>query len=129
MRKQMSNTYKIAVLAGDGIGPEVMAEALRVLRAVEKKFSLVFEFNEQPVGGAAIDTRGKALPEETLRACEAGGRHPLWVGRGPQMGIASSRRTARARRAASASQILWPLRQPAAGRLPARARPCFTLAP
>lgn len=71
MRKQMSKTYKIAVLAGDGIGPEVMAEALRVLRAVEKKFSLVFEFNEQPVGGAAIDTRGKALPEETLRACEA----------------------------------------------------------
>ena len=67
----MSNTYKIAVLAGDGIGPEVMTEALRVLRAVEKKFSLVLEFNEQPVGGAAIDTRGKALPEETLRACEA----------------------------------------------------------
>ena len=63
----MSNTYKIAVLAGDGIGPEVMAAALHVLRAVEK-FSLVFDFNEQPVGGAAIDTKGKALPEETLRA-------------------------------------------------------------
>lgn len=71
MPAQMSNTYKIAVLAGDGIGPEVMSEALRVLRAVEKKFSLVLEFNERPVGGAAIDTRGKALPEETLRACEA----------------------------------------------------------
>jgi 3-isopropylmalate dehydrogenase len=67
----MSNTYKIAVLAGDGIGPEVMAAALNILRAVEKKFAIAFEFNEQPVGGAAIDTNGKALPEETLRACEA----------------------------------------------------------
>ena len=67
----MSNTYKIAVLAGDGIGPEVMAAALNVLRTVEKKFSIAFDFNEQPVGGAAIDTNGKALPEETLRACEA----------------------------------------------------------
>jgi 3-isopropylmalate dehydrogenase len=67
----MSNTYKIAVLAGDGIGPEVMAAALHVLRAVEKKLSLVFDFNEQPVGGAAIDTKGKALPAETLQACEA----------------------------------------------------------
>ena len=47
-----------------------MAEALRVLRAVEKKFPIVLEFNEQPVGGAAIDARGKALPEETLQACE-----------------------------------------------------------
>ena len=67
----MSNTYKIAVLAGDGIGPEVMAAALHVLRTVEKKFSIVLDFNEQPIGGAAIDTKGKALPEETLRACEA----------------------------------------------------------
>ena len=66
----MSNTYKITVLAGDGIGPEVMAQALRVLRAVEKKFSVVLQFNEQPIGGSAIDTHGKALPEETLRACE-----------------------------------------------------------
>ena len=55
MVAHMSNTYKIAVLAGDGIGPEVMAAALNVLRTVEKKFSLVFKFNEQPVGGAAID--------------------------------------------------------------------------
>jgi 3-isopropylmalate dehydrogenase len=67
----MSNTYTIAVLAGDGIGPDVMAQALRVLRAVAEKFSLAFHFDEQPVGGAAIDRRGKALPEETLRACEA----------------------------------------------------------
>lgn len=66
----MSKTYQIAVLAGDGIGPEVMAEALRVLGAVERKFSLKFEFDHQLVGGAGIDGRGKALPPETLKACE-----------------------------------------------------------
>lgn len=67
----MSNSYKIAVLAGDGIGPEVMVQALRVLSAVESKFSLKFEFNEQLVGGAGIDGAGKALPDATLAACEA----------------------------------------------------------
>lgn len=64
-------TFKIAVLAGDGIGPEVMTEALRVLEAAGKKFALDFSFDEKRVGGAAIDTDGRALPEETLRACEA----------------------------------------------------------
>ena len=59
MHAHMSKTYKIAVLAGDGIGPEVMAAALNVLRAMEKKFSIVFDFNEQPVGGVAIDTKEK----------------------------------------------------------------------
>ena len=65
------NTYKIAVLAGDGIGPEVMAEALRVLDAVEQKFGFATERTECYVGGAGIDNCGKALPAETLAACEA----------------------------------------------------------
>lgn len=65
------SSYKIAVLAGDGIGPEVMAEGVRVLRVVEKKFSLKFEFDERFVGGAGIDHKGKALPDDTLKACEA----------------------------------------------------------
>lgn len=64
-------TFQIAVLAGDGIGPEVMSEALRVLEAVGKKYALDFSFAEKRVGGAAIDADGLALPEETLRACEA----------------------------------------------------------
>jgi 3-isopropylmalate dehydrogenase len=66
----MSKTYRIAVLAGDGIGPEVMAEASKVLRVVEKKFG--FELKETPalIGGAAIDGVGKALPAETLKICE-----------------------------------------------------------
>ncbi|HEX8312236.1 MAG TPA: 3-isopropylmalate dehydrogenase [Chthoniobacteraceae bacterium] len=62
-------SFKIAVLPGDGIGPEVMAEARRVLAAVEKKFALSFELNEARVGGAAIDVDGMALPAETLRIC------------------------------------------------------------
>jgi len=64
------STYKIAVLPGDGIGPEVMAEARRVLAIVEKKFSLTFELREARVGGAAIDTDGEALPAATLKLCE-----------------------------------------------------------
>jgi len=63
-------TYKIAVLAGDGIGPEVMAEARRVLSAVEKKFGLSFSLTEARVGGIAIDHDGHALPEATLKTCD-----------------------------------------------------------
>ena len=67
----MSQTFKLAVLPGAGIGPEVMAEAIRVLDAVGTKFDVSFEYNEQLVGGAAIDATGKALPEKTISACEA----------------------------------------------------------
>jgi 3-isopropylmalate dehydrogenase len=67
----MATAYKIAVLPGDGIGPEVMAEALKVLQRVSEKFGHQFEFNQQLVGGAAIDAKGKALPEDTVAACEA----------------------------------------------------------
>ncbi|MBE0598862.1 MAG: 3-isopropylmalate dehydrogenase [Desulfuromonadales bacterium] len=67
----MTRTWKIAVLPGDGIGPEVMAEALKVLDAVEKKFALRFERTFANVGGIAIDTDGKALPERTVEVCRA----------------------------------------------------------
>ena len=60
----------IAVLAGDGIGPEVMQEALGVLDAVKKRFSLNIDVNEFPVGGYAIDQCGEALPKQTLKGCE-----------------------------------------------------------
>ena len=61
---------KIAVLAGDGIGPEVMATALEVLEAVGAKHGLRFSFDPQLVGGAAIDGAGEALPAATVAACE-----------------------------------------------------------
>lgn len=67
----MSRTYRIAVLAGDGIGPEVMEQAISILNVVATNSSFTFEFNPQLVGGAAIDAAGKALPAETIAACEA----------------------------------------------------------
>jgi len=59
----------IAVLGGDGIGPEVVAEGLRVLAAIEKTFGHTFELTELPFGGVAIDSHGDPLPAETLRVC------------------------------------------------------------
>ena len=66
----MPSEFQIAVLAGDGIGPEVMTEALHVLRAVATRFSLPFNLREARVGGAAIDADGHALPPGTLATCE-----------------------------------------------------------
>jgi len=67
----MAKVFKIAVLPGDGIGPEVMAEALRVLDAVEKKYEVTFERTHANVGGAGIDNEGKALPDTTVNICKA----------------------------------------------------------
>ncbi|HIU17274.1 MAG TPA: 3-isopropylmalate dehydrogenase [Candidatus Avidesulfovibrio excrementigallinarum] len=66
----MSNTYKLAVLPGDGIGPEVMAEAVKALEAVSRKFGFGLALNEQAVGGCAIDQFGTPLPDATLQACK-----------------------------------------------------------
>ncbi|HEX5400653.1 MAG TPA: 3-isopropylmalate dehydrogenase [Verrucomicrobiae bacterium] len=66
----MMNTFNIAALAGDGIGPEVMREAVKVLRATEKKFGFKLEIAEAPVGWAGIDAAGKALPDATLALCK-----------------------------------------------------------
>jgi len=59
----------IAVLGGDGIGPEVVAEGLRVLRAVAGTYGHELGISELPFGGVAIDSHGDPLPPETLRAC------------------------------------------------------------
>ncbi len=61
---------KIAVLAGDGIGPEVMQEAIKVLDAAQKKFGFALAYRHADVGGCAIDNHGQALPAETLKICE-----------------------------------------------------------
>jgi len=62
--------FNIAVLPGDGIGPEVIAEATDVLQAVGEKFSHKFHFQNGLVGGISIDTLGTALSEETLSICK-----------------------------------------------------------
>ncbi len=66
----MTKTYKIAVLPGDGIGPEVMNEALKVLHAISKKFNINFEYKHALVGGIAIDNEGTALPQKTINTCK-----------------------------------------------------------
>ena len=65
------STYRIAVLPGDGIGQEVVAEAVRVLRAVGKVAGASFEFEEALVGGGAIDATGQPLPAPTLALCRS----------------------------------------------------------
>jgi 3-isopropylmalate dehydrogenase len=62
--------YKIAVLPGDGIGPEVMQQAHKVLDAIEKKHAISFSREEHDVGGIAIDNHGCPLPESTVKGCE-----------------------------------------------------------
>jgi 3-isopropylmalate dehydrogenase len=61
--------YKIAVLPGDGIGPEIVEQAVKVLKAVGKKYHHVFHFTEALVGAAAIDQTGDPFPEETFQLC------------------------------------------------------------
>ncbi len=60
-----------AVLPGDGIGPEVVAEARKALEAVAIRFGLTFTFDEHLIGGAAIDVAGDPLPSSTVEACRS----------------------------------------------------------
>nr|Q9EVI1.1 RecName: Full=3-isopropylmalate dehydrogenase; AltName: Full=3-IPM-DH; AltName: Full=Beta-IPM dehydrogenase; Short=IMDH [Buchnera aphidicola (Uroleucon obscurum)]AAG31384.1 3-isopropylmaltate dehydrogenase [Buchnera aphidicola] len=66
----MKTQYRIAVLPGDGIGPEVMREAYKILKILKNNFLLSFEIEEFNVGGIAIDQEGLALPKKTLLGCE-----------------------------------------------------------
>ncbi|MEM0556442.1 MULTISPECIES: 3-isopropylmalate dehydrogenase [Aeromonas] len=65
------SSYRIAVLPGDGIGPEVMAEAVRVLAKVQAKFGFSLDYQHFDVGGIAIDNHGTPLPQSTIAGCEA----------------------------------------------------------
>ncbi|AGA57198.1 3-isopropylmalate dehydrogenase [Thermobacillus composti KWC4] len=67
----MADTKKIAVIAGDGIGPEVVAEAIKVMKKTEELYGLSFEFEHGLFGGIAIDEKGTPLPQETLDMCKA----------------------------------------------------------
>lgn len=61
--------YNIALLHGDGIGPEIVDSAVKVLLAVGEKFGHTFNFTPYDIGGIAIDKHGKPLPEETVEGC------------------------------------------------------------
>lgn len=66
----MSKNYRISVLSGDGIGPEVMEQSLKILDKVTETFGFNIERQNCLVGGAAIDAKGCPLPEETVQSCE-----------------------------------------------------------
>jgi len=76
----------IAILPGDGIGPEVTAEAARVLAAVGKLYGHSFEVREALVGGAAIDRSGVPLPADTVALCRAAEAVLLGAVGGPRWG-------------------------------------------
>lgn len=67
----MTQTYRICLLPGDGIGPEIIAEGCKVLDAVGAKHGAAFQYEEALIGGCAIDACGSALPDETLAAARA----------------------------------------------------------
>jgi 3-isopropylmalate dehydrogenase len=67
----VTTTYRICLLPGDGIGPEITAEAVKVLDAIGERESVAFEFSEALLGGIAIDETGTALPDATLEAAHA----------------------------------------------------------
>lgn len=66
----MAEVKKIAIVAGDGIGPEVVREAEKVLKRTEELFGYSFETSHGLFGGVAIDEKGTPLPEETLALCK-----------------------------------------------------------
>ncbi|HEY9904048.1 MAG TPA: 3-isopropylmalate dehydrogenase [Candidatus Sericytochromatia bacterium] len=65
----MGQHYRITLLPGDGIGPEIMAVAVDVLKAIGEQLDIGFEFQEALLGGAAIDATGEPLPSDTLEMC------------------------------------------------------------
>ena len=77
----MSN-YKIVLLPGDGIGPEVMEEAVSLLEALAQATGFGVEFEEQAAGGAAIDKHNHPLPDEVLERCLAADAVEITAGPG-----------------------------------------------
>ncbi len=65
----MTSQFRITLLPGDGIGPEIINVAVDVLKVVGKKFDIEFSFQEAPIGGVAIDATGEPLPDATLDMC------------------------------------------------------------
>lgn len=62
--------FKIAVIKGDGIGPEIVDQAIRVIKKIEEKYTHEFELEYALAGGSAIDATGKTLPAETIELCK-----------------------------------------------------------
>ena len=81
--------YKIALIRGDGIGPEVVGEAVKVMDAIGGKFGHKFEYVDVLMGGCAIDAVGKSYPDGTAEKCRACDAVLLGAGGGPKWGHSS----------------------------------------
>lgn len=66
----MSNSYHITILPGDGIGPEIIRQAYKILNVIQKKFKINIISTECKIGGDAINCEGTALSDNTLKCCE-----------------------------------------------------------
>ena len=106
---------RIAVLPGDGIGPEVTGAAQQLLRALAPLHDAAFEFTELPVGGTSIDQHGVPLLPEVLEECRAVGRGAAGRGRRPEVGLDRSRCAAARAGPAGAPQGPRAVREPAPG--------------
>ena len=118
----MTRTYNICLLPGDGIGPESIAEGVKVLDAVGAKYDTAFSYTEALLGGCAIDACGTALPDETLRVAESSDAVLLAAVGGPKWDTtdpcwASARRWACTRTCVPCrSSPRWPTRPPSSPR-------------
>lgn len=66
----MNNSYHIAILPGDGIGPEIIRQAYKIFNIIQKEFKIKIFFTECRIGGDAINHEGTPLPDKTLKHCE-----------------------------------------------------------
>src|SRR3990172_6629327 len=82
--QDMRGLFRVAVLAGDGIGPEVTREAVKVLKAIEEVLGPTFRFQTGLIGGVALDATAVPLPAETISICN--NAHAILLGAvgGPQ---------------------------------------------
>lgn len=78
------NNYKITLLKGDGIGPEIVNQAVKVLDRAAEKFGFEVTYDEALLGGCAIDATGVPLPEETIAKCKASDSVMLGAVGGPK---------------------------------------------
>src|SRR5258708_12166565 len=103
----------IVLLPGDGIGPEVTRAAAAILRESAQEFNHQFEFEEFPIGGAAIDAAGTPLPNETLDGCRKADAGFLGAVGGPKWGaLPAAERPARRLRDTPKTLCLSPTLRP-----------------
>lgn len=83
--------FNLAILPGDGVGPEVIKAAVKVIQEIGKKFGHNYHLNYASVGGVAIDETGEALPRETLRVCHTSDAVLLGAVGGPKWDVSGSK--------------------------------------